>query len=47
MSKRKLKEMWQLFRAKHYALLLADSDEEISWAIESLRKADELAKSNK
>ncbi len=43
MRQRKITEIWKLIRAKHYALLLADSEEEIAWAIESLRKADELA----
>jgi len=36
--------MWSLLKARHYALLLGDSDKEISWAIESLRKADDQAK---
>lgn len=38
---RKLKTFWQLIFAKHYALLLGNSEDEISWAIESLKKADE------
>lgn len=37
---RKIQALWRLVKAKHYALLVADSKEEISWAIESLRKAD-------
>jgi len=40
---KKVKSIWSLLRAKHYAVLVADSEDEISWAIESLRKADELA----
>jgi len=40
---KKIKSMWSLLCAKHYAVLLADSEEEISWAMESLRKADEIA----
>lgn len=41
MNKRKLKEIWLLIRAKHYAVLIGDSENEIAWAIESLRKADD------
>ena len=42
--RRKLKSIWQLIRAEYYAVLIGNSEEEISWAIESLRKADERAK---
>lgn len=45
--KRKIKDIWSLIRAKHYAVLLGDSEEEIGWAIESLRKADDAAKRGK
>lgn len=41
---RKLKDIWLLIKAKHYAVLIGDSENEISWAIESLRKADDVAK---
>ena len=41
---KKIKSIWSLLWAKHYAVLLADSENEISWAIESLNKADNLAK---
>lgn len=41
---KKLKSMIELLRAKYYAVLVADSEEEISWAIESLRKADDESK---
>ena len=42
MSKRyKIFEIWKLIRAKHCALLLADSEEDISWAINTLRAAEE------
>ena len=41
MSNRKLKDIWLLIKSKHYAVLIGDSEEEISWAIESLRKADD------
>ena len=39
--KRKLKDIWLMLKSKHYAVLTADSEEEISWAIDSLRKADD------
>lgn len=45
MSK-KIKSLWQLIRARHYAVLVGDSEQEISWAIESLRKADDANKRN-
>lgn len=41
---RKLKDIIRLIRAKHYAVLIGDSQDEISWAIESLRTADNLSK---
>ena len=44
MSK-KLKAIWTLIWARHYAVLQGSSEEEIGWAIETLRKADEKAKS--
>lgn len=44
---KKIKSIWSLIRAKHYAVLVGDSEQEISWAIESLRVADELAKERK
>ncbi len=42
--KRKLKTLWQIIWAKHYAILLGDSEAEIGWAIEAIRNADELNK---
>lgn len=44
-KQRKIVEIWKLVRAKHYALLIGGSEEEIGWAIEALRNADNLAKS--
>ena len=44
MTKRKIKEIWMLIRAKHYAVLIANSENEIAWAIDSLKKADDIAK---
>lgn len=44
---KKIKSIVQLIRAKHYAVLVADSESEITWVIESLRKADEVAKNEK
>lgn len=41
--KKKIWEIVKLIRAKHYALLLGDSEEDIAWAIESLNKADQVA----
>lgn len=41
---KKLKTIWQLLRAEHYALLLGDSDKEISWAMETLKIGDNLTK---
>ena len=42
MSKqRKIVEIWKLIKAKHYALLIADSESEIAWAIDALSKADQ------
>lgn len=38
---RKLKDIWRLVRAKYYAVFVADSEEEIGWAVETLRKADD------
>lgn len=37
---KKLKSIWTLIKAKHYAVLTGSSEEEIGWAIEALRKAD-------
>jgi len=37
---KKLKSLWTLLKAKHYAVLEGSSEDEISWAIESLRTAD-------
>jgi hypothetical protein len=34
----KLKDIIRLIKAKHYAVLIGDSQEEISWAIESAKK---------
>ena len=42
--RRKLKDIWLLLKSKHYAVLIGDSENEIAWAINSLRKADDLAK---
>ena len=41
---RKLKDIWLMIKSKHYVVLTASSEEEISWAIESLRKADDESK---
>jgi len=41
---KKLKSIWTLLWAKHYAVLEGSSEDEIAWAIESLRKADNQAK---
>ena len=40
MGRRKLKSLWSLMWAKHYAVLLGSNEQEINWAIETLRKAD-------
>ena len=40
----KLKSIITLIKAKHYAVLEGSSQDEISWAIESLRTADNLSK---
>lgn len=46
MSKQhKIVEIWKLIRAKHYALLIGDSESEIAWAINALRVADNATKS--
>lgn len=44
---KKLKSLWTLLWSKHYAVLVGSSEEEIGWAIESLRKADNNAKSRR
>lgn len=43
----KLKDIIKLLKAKHYAVLVGDTQDEISWAIESLRKADDESKKAK
>ena len=41
MSKqKKIVGMYKLLRAKHYALLIGDTQEDITWAIRTLGKAD-------
>lgn len=41
MSKQnKITEIFKLIRAKHYALLIGDTQEDITWAIRTLEKAD-------
>lgn len=47
MSKRKLKDIWQVIKAKHYAVLIGDSEAEIAWAIDALHKADDVTKQGK
>ena len=32
----KLKSIWSLIKAKHYAVLTSDSEQEINWALETL-----------
>jgi len=39
MSKRKLKDLWYVLKARHYAVLTSDSEQEINWALETLKKA--------
>lgn len=43
---RKLKDIIRLIKAKHYAILISDGQDDISWAIESLRKADDDSKAD-
>ena len=44
---KKLKSLCTLLWSKHYAVLVGSSEEEIGWAIESLRKADNNTKSRR
>ena len=41
-TKRKLRDIWLLLKAKHYAVLIGDSEDEIGWAINALREADNV-----
>jgi len=41
---KKIKSVWALLWAKHYAVLTGDTQDEINWAIESLRTADHASK---
>jgi len=38
---RKVKDLFKLLKAKHYAVLIGDSEEEISWALNALQEAEE------
>lgn len=40
----KIISLWQLLWAKHYVVLLADSEQEIGWALITLQHADDKAK---
>ena len=37
---KKLKAIWTLIKAKHYAVVIADSEQEIGWMLGTLRQAD-------
>jgi len=44
--KRKIKDIWLLIKAKHYIVLTSESQAELNWALETLRKANDESKKN-
>lgn len=40
----KLRSMVELLWAKHYAVLIAETQDEVMWAVESLKTADNQSK---
>jgi len=38
---RKIKSLWLILKSKHYAVLIGDSEQEISWALQAIQQAQD------